>query len=501
MKNNKRPFAPGFINRLDKNLLLNKPDTWSARTHLVLYYGLLFIILLGAIRFLVPDDPRTDSNVFAWSFLVSVLAAIGVIVWLIYLLRFNVFKRFGKPAAGDKLKTFLLYFLSIAVMVAAIYVPSFIETVQANRAYTSNEIVNDVNAINLAICRLNYDSLPRVWEADTLLVTNNKDETTYDEEGRAIVAGHSEDYSEIDTAAFAFRKADADSLVQLNDSLYIVYKCPDYNFVNGHGSSFHASVGELSTIDIYNKVFRKQEVFDKEKTRAQLLQRLQKYNPGKDAAVTVYGYEGQVETGGEYSRSRMNNNYDLPRVNRSINNITDRKYRWEGLTLRLFLRSFYYVTFCLALMVFIFRHTSVKTFFLSVLSGIILFMLTALASVMIRAEGGSGILLCCIFYWLVFLALALTVYKTRVRLAVTGIGLNLLVFFTAFIPLLLTGLYYQLLKDADRREINYVYDFKKYSNEDLHYFYAEILGALLLLILIETVFKQLYRKWYALPED
>ena len=27
MKNNKRPLAPGFINQLDKYLLLNKPDT------------------------------------------------------------------------------------------------------------------------------------------------------------------------------------------------------------------------------------------------------------------------------------------------------------------------------------------------------------------------------------------------------------------------------------------------------------------------------------------
>lgn len=500
MKNNKRPFAPGFINQLDKYLLLNKPDTWSARTHLAVYYGLLFIIALGMLCFLVPDDPRADSYVFVWSFLVAVLAAIGVIVWLIYLLRFNVFKRFGFPAAGDKLKTFLLYFMTVGVMVAAIYVPSFVETVKANRAYTSNEIIRDVNAINMAICRLNYDSLPRVWDADTLLVRKTKGSATYDEEGRAIVTGHSADFRVVDTAEFAYRKSSTDSLVQLNDSIYVAYKCPDYNFVTGHGSNFHAAVAELGSIDIYNKVFRKQEVFDKEKTRAQLLLLLQKYNPGAAAAVADYGYAPD-EREGAYSRYRMNNNYDLPRVNRSIDNITDRKYRWEGLTLKIFSRIFYYFTFFIALMVFIFRHTTVKTFFLSVLSGIILFILTALFSVMVRVENVSNLLLCCIFYWLVFLVLALSVYKTRVRLAVTGIGLNLLVFSTAFLPLLVTGLYYQLRKDADRLNSNYVFDFTKYSNEELHYLYAEILGAVLLLILIETGFKRLYRKWYALPED
>jgi hypothetical protein len=30
---------------------------------------------------------------------------------------------------------------------------------------------------------------------------------------------------------------------------------------------------------------------------------------------------------------------------------------------------------------------------------------------------------------------------------------------------------------------------------------AEIIGGIILVIMIETVFKRLYRKWYALPED
>ena len=500
MKNNKRPFTPGFINRIDRYLLLNKPDTWSARTHLAVYYALLFIAALALLCYLVPDDPRSSSYVFGWSFLVSVLAAIGLIVWLIYLLRFNVFKRFGIQAAGDKLKTFLLYFLTVAVMVAAIYVPSLVETLRANRAYTSNEIISDVNAINLAVCRLNYDSLPRVWEADTLLVRNTGNANMYDDEGRVRAEGHSADYRIIDTAEFAYRKATADSLLTLNDSVYIAYKCPDYNFVTGHGSSFRAAVEELTPVDIYNRVFRKREIFDKEKTRAQLLLLLKKYTAGNDAAAAVYGYERPDEGAEEY-RYRINDNYNLPAVNRSINNITDRKYRWEGLTLTVFLRIFYYVSFCIALMLFIFRHSTVSTFFLSVLAGIILFMLTALFSVMIRIESGAAILICCVFYWLAFLLLALSVYKTRVRRTVTGIGLNLLVFFTAFLPLLLTALYYQLRKDADRREADYVFDFTKYKNEDLHYLYAEILGAVLLLVLIETGFKRLYRRWYALPED
>src|ERR1700712_252087 len=148
---NKRPLAPGFINRLDEYLLKNKPDTWSARTHLVVYYGLLFIVVLTILCFIVPDDPRKSSNVYVWGFLTGVLSFIGFIVWLIYLLRFNVFKRFGIVSAGDKLKTFILYFVSVGIMVGAVYVPTFVEKVRATAAYPDKEIVQDINNMNLAI--------------------------------------------------------------------------------------------------------------------------------------------------------------------------------------------------------------------------------------------------------------------------------------------------------------------------------------------------------------
>ena len=91
----KRPLATAFIEKLDANLLLNKPATWSTRVHLVMYYCGLFILTLIAIGFLFPNDPRERTNNHIWSTLLSVATAIALVVWLIYLLRFNVFKRFG----------------------------------------------------------------------------------------------------------------------------------------------------------------------------------------------------------------------------------------------------------------------------------------------------------------------------------------------------------------------------------------------------------------------
>ena len=84
---------PGFLKRADQKLLLNKPGIWSTRTHLVVYYGILFLFVLTVICFLEPNDPRDYSTAGAWIGFVSIISGIGFIIWMIYLLRFNVFKK------------------------------------------------------------------------------------------------------------------------------------------------------------------------------------------------------------------------------------------------------------------------------------------------------------------------------------------------------------------------------------------------------------------------
>src|SRR5215218_2445875 len=113
----KRPLVPNFINKLDDYLLKHKPEIWSARTHLVLYYGILLIAALTIIAFIVPDDPRSSSPVSYWIGFVSLISIVGLVVWIIYLLRFNVFKRYGNIKPIGRLATFLLYFVSTATII------------------------------------------------------------------------------------------------------------------------------------------------------------------------------------------------------------------------------------------------------------------------------------------------------------------------------------------------------------------------------------------------
>src|SRR5687767_14261194 len=91
----KRPLMPGFLKKAEQKLLLNKPGLWSTRIHLVLYYGILFMAVLAVVCFLDPLDMRRRTMSAVWVGYTSIISIIALVAWLIYLLRFNVFKKYG----------------------------------------------------------------------------------------------------------------------------------------------------------------------------------------------------------------------------------------------------------------------------------------------------------------------------------------------------------------------------------------------------------------------
>ena len=103
-----------------------------------------------------------------------------------------------------------------------------------------------------------------------------------------------------------------------------------------------------------------------------------------------------------------------------------------------------------------------------------------------------------ILYYAIFAILALSIFKTNTRKAAQGIGLNLFLFATPFIPLIFTALAWAR-RYSDSFDINE----PRIDSETMskYYFIAEIAGPVILLILIQPLFKKLYRKWFASPEE
>lgn len=492
----KRPLAPAFINQLDEYLLLNSPVTWTARAHLVVYYAILFSAVLTVLSFIVPTDPRNSSNIFAWISLTALLAAIGFIVWCIFLFRFNVFKRFGEDKPFDALKTFLLYFIAVLFMVAPCYIPPAVESIRANNAFGNEELVNDMNSINLKICQLEYDSLEHNWYEAKYIVRESLTDRFYDSDEETIErSSQNKEYKIIDTASFRQKKTMADSVVKINDSTWQFYTCPNYTFLSNYNLGEYTQSKIFNSVKLFNLAIRDYKRPDFSKTKKELDDLLKKYSSSEfsylinDVAVDV------VERNGNYN-DKIQNRYNLAQINNSFYNIKEKKYRWyEGNESRL--KFWLYISLIFSLLVFIYRHTTVKTFFLTILTGIILLILSGLFLAFSHFKEETVYYLILLYYAAFFL-IAVSVFGRKTRTVIDGIAINMITFFIAFMPIFATLLYYTI---DEKKYIGQNYPDGYTEQRDLHYIIAQLAGFVLLLVLIEPLFKRLFRNWYSKPEQ
>jgi hypothetical protein len=145
----------------------------------VVYYCLVFDVSLAVACYLIPSNTLADSTAIYWAGFLIVISIIALVAWLIYLLRFNVFKRFGEISVLNTLFTFILFFIATGFILSFAYIPAWIETVKANRDFDGEQVVKDINQMNLDLCRLEYHDLPLEWDNDTLAVVDTLPKRNY----------------------------------------------------------------------------------------------------------------------------------------------------------------------------------------------------------------------------------------------------------------------------------------------------------------------------------
>lgn len=491
----KRPLAPSFINKLDRYLLLHQPVLWTTRAHLVKYYSLLFAAVLTLLCFIVPDNPLADSNSFVWTTLTAVLSFIGFIVWIIYVLRFNVFKRFGDNGKFDALKNFLFFFVAIGFMIAPAYIPTAVESIRANAAFANEEVVNDINAINTKINQLEYDSLDHKWSKEMFIVRDSipqylRYEKTDDD-------GNTEQVRYIDTSELRIKLLEADSTIKINDSMYNFYKCPLYTYLDNTNSDNYTVAKEKTSLDFYRELIKNFIPVDKKKTRGELELLLKKYRYSEYHYYDSDTYSIHTNSNESYY-SVIQKRYNLYATESGLSNLVDKKYRWYSGNDSRF-RIWFYISFALTLLVFIFRHSTVKAFFLSILTCIVLTILSALFIAFVRGSEGPNVLGLCIGYYILFFTATLLGAKGTIRSTLTGIVLNITTFFTFIIPFLCMLLYYEGQDKLYRHLPDYPPGYQETKETVL--LIAEIGGILLFLVLLQPLFKRLYRNWFSKPEE
>lgn len=491
--------ANSFWRKIDHQGLIHKPVLWSTRLHRVVPLVLGAGAVLFLLFYLFATDPRNDSKTYVGVVLLSIVSLIGFVFWMIFLLRFNVFKRFGNWTTLDSLWHFLAYFLIVLLLTAFPIIPRVTESIRASQAYSTSELVNDINLINEKICLLERDSLDLTFESDTFHwrqgIIGREDRRVYiDSLEYERITPH---YSYVDSASFAYSMANSDSTVRIGDSVVVVFECPDFQWVYGYQIDDVSGLSVMSSMELYRRFLARKKDIDRKAATKVLFERIRKYDPSNPG----HPYSPE-ETPGVYSTSSSPSaKYDVGAVQAALNNISEKKYRWDNGAIAFTLRFLYYFSLGLSMLVFIFRHSTRRTFFLSLLTALILTILTGLFMSVGRSSF-SNFLGWMFFYFLLFSFLAGIIFFQKNRSVVNGIALNLGVYMVPLMPLFVVAFYYEQLHDQYRR-LPYdplINEALIFQHEKLHYHMAEIVGFLLLLVLIPLVIGKLYKRWYSLPE-
>ncbi len=528
------------LKKITNQILKCKPDAWTTRWPWVIAFGMLIHLGLGAVVLLTEWDVRYDTQYEIWVGFISIIMLLALVFYLIYLLRFNVFKRFGKLSKWHYLGTFLLYFLTMMIIVSWGYNPSAVTTISARTKYDEKNVAKDINRINTLINILEYDSIPHVWTRRQVILVRKQGRQNYLKDDRYATDKHQEtvvnDGIELENEyiseqqsfyedtrisrkdSFSFYSMlKTDSIQIINDTSFYRFYCADYTYITEYHDFFNERTeSELGDQDLFHKIIKKAPIVTDRKNLIDELKQLIKKYWAKGSHVYRYNRYSH-EPGTESKESNrgtcpeayieyINDKYNIYELDEGIKNISNRYYMWQSNRLGFLVYPLYYISLALSLLLFLFRHNRKKSFFYSLLAGVVLFILSATFLALTRSNSET-VLSLMIVYMVVFGVLASGIFKAKRKSLLQDISKNLFIFFIPILPLVCTALYYNIKKanfrlnhDSSSPAYSELYH-EAFKYEDLVIECSQVFGFILLLLLLQFVFSKMLRKAYALPEN
>lgn len=533
---NSNKFIPSFLHRIDNYLLKNKPAVWSTRIHFVAFFTAVVTGVLLALLLFVNKDPRESSDELTWVLLISILVILSVVIYLMYLLRFNVFKRFGEWDTKDSLFSFLFFMLTFAGIYFWGAIPSITEYVIANNKYNYEELINDQNRYNTSIAVVEKDSLKFYVAVDDTVVldttanvydrnVDNSDETTTYVEATASPAVQVSKNAERETltatpprkttiyrdsAQYYNMLQQSDSVRVLSDTSFVEYIIPDFRFCGqqSYSSRYNRGSDEPDSIEWSNlRLFY--EVLDAVKTQQKdtcnaIIARIQNkyliHEDREDSSVRsfdLYTLKYKKEYNKPSYSEYINYKHYTSGIENRIDHIRDRKRQWNSTHTSQKLHLLFYLSMFSALFLWMFRHNHRKPFFLSFLVGGLLFLFSSIFMILTNSHT-DGFFFLAAFYYLLFTVIALFILRLKTQKNLPLISLNFIVLTTFSIPVFCVSVWYR-----NQERYNLTEDARNSLELKFQHYLAlsEYIGFALLILGIYFVFSRLYKKWIALPEE
>lgn len=457
-----------FFQDIQRRLLLRYPMVWSTRVVPVLLTAGAFNLLLFLIFYLVANPIENDFSYVAWISFLVLCSVISVVVYLIYLLRFNYFKNFGVLRRFDFVFQFFLLFVSLGSIIAWPFMPKLAAHVSTAGKYSFAELQSDYEEAYKLAYQIEYTQATAPYRIVHIGISDSLDYNHEDRVNNRLTVPHEKDI-------------DKDNYVKLertSDSTFLGYERVNM-ICYGYDVGYYVGNSGSLTDDIYKSL--PENHADNEKRLKRLNELFGKY---------IRNYDGNAYRASHFmndddyaAESEVCLKYRLKEMSDVIENIEQQMFKYDDW--EMYLRTWFYLSFYASLFVLIFRYTTPRTFLWTLLFSFLLFVFTVIFSIIAR-PGEAGILMVVLFYYLVFTGFAVSILFTRTRNVFQGIGLILSFFFLHSVPLLFMSLV------TEWQRIHDIADFMRV---------ADMVGFVLVLISSLFLHSYLFYKWYSSPEN
>ncbi|MBL7812275.1 MAG: hypothetical protein JNL57_08650 [Bacteroidetes bacterium] len=474
-----------LFKKFDTWLLLHHPTLWSSRLHVVLAIWFPCILFLTGLFWLLPIESYDSDQmelIIPWLIL---MAIVGIVIWYVFLLRFNIFKRFGLRPPMDEWLNFVLIFTGVLLLASttltlpfARYVKSkgSISEIELSQLITNLEIIRGLNSepetTTNSLCR------------DELYPTRKEDKEYY-----------------------ANRKKE---MLATCDSFWMADSCMTFHFTtynrdyNLHYWNTPQSFNRLLP-DEYELVKLVRNTRQQGRVAAMYhslcvaaSSHVQWPYKAKDLMAKAYIFQNDYSYSNTETAADRKLFRDLENLKNWIRNNQRARFFFADNNLELILHLLFYSAFIITLLTLMFRNMTAKTFFISLGAGALMPLVIVVLVLITGAYHEEMSVFTLIFIvYLVFAIWALTILTARTRNIFQGIALNLFTASSPFLGVFLMA-WYQMTERA--RYIN-SYSEKNYGDREMQLYAAEIVGIIVFLILLQPLYKTLYTRWYSLPEE
>ncbi|MEM6261007.1 MAG: hypothetical protein AAGI38_00765, partial [Bacteroidota bacterium] len=142
-------LLPGFLKRLDRYLLLNRPALWATKVHYALFFVMIGYALMGLHLAVNPIQPYDVPESGLYFGLLMIPAGLSFLWYTYQVSLFKVEKHSGQRNNAQNLRDQVVYFFIILLIAAGPIAYTGVHNSMVANKVTTSELESDLNALEI----------------------------------------------------------------------------------------------------------------------------------------------------------------------------------------------------------------------------------------------------------------------------------------------------------------------------------------------------------------